>query len=186
MPRKKNPVAAETTVPLNEWLVTAMDAVKISNKDLAAQTGYDSPNVIAMLRSGNMAFPVNKVNMFAKALKVDKIELLYRVLASRNPELLEMLQETVGDRLVTDAEMEMLTFQRELLKGSVLEIMKHPEYLNAVSPILKSIADQNEATHQAALAAIKAAYVPGRNSDNMVRNAKTKAEVHGGPLKKTA
>ena len=78
-----------------------------------------------MLRSGNMAFPVNKVGVTAKALGIDPVFLLSRVLETHNPELLEVLEDILGNKTATELEGQLLAFFRKEMGGVEFNHMPH-------------------------------------------------------------
>ncbi|QFZ84515.1 hypothetical protein GFK26_17960 [Variovorax paradoxus] len=152
---------AAAGIPLNEFLARRQDEAGMRNYELAEKMGYGSANVVAMLRSGNMAFPVNKVGVTAKALGIDPAFLLTRVLEARNPELLEVLQEILGNQLVTDLEAKMLGWVRKETDGVEFDIDRYPDFKKEFGAGLKEIAKREKALHGASMDAIKRNYKPG-------------------------
>jgi hypothetical protein len=164
MPTEKKAAAsakARGSIPFHEFLVRRQDEKELKNSELAQMTGYGSANVIAMLRNGAMAFPLNKTGAFAKALGIDPVFMLQRVLESRNPELLEVLEEIIGNRMVTEAESDLLDLVRKELDGAELNLMAHPEFIETLRPALRKVADREKKLHEAAITAIKRDYKPG-------------------------
>lgn len=50
--------------------------LKMTQEELAKLTGYTSRTSIAKIESGSVDLPFNKIHLFAKALRIDDIELL--------------------------------------------------------------------------------------------------------------
>jgi len=160
-PASKAKAASAKGIPLHEYLARRQDEAGLRNFELAEKMGYASPNVVAMLRSGNMAFPINKVGVTAKALGIDPVTLLTRVLEARNPELLEVLEDILGNKMVTELEGQLLAFIRKEMGGVELNHMAHPEFIEVIRPALHAVADREKKVHAAAMDAIKRNYKPG-------------------------
>lgn len=152
---------AKGKIPMKEFITRRQEEAGLTNYELAEKTGYESPNVIAMLRNGSMAFPLNKVGAFAKALNVDPVAMLSRALEARNPELLEVMEEIIGNKMVTELEAQMLKMFRKELDGVEFDIMKHPEFIAGVRPLLHAVSAREKALHTASMEAIKRNYKPG-------------------------
>jgi len=159
---KKSAAAASkssrtSAIPLNEFLVRRQDEAGLKNFELAEMTGYSSANVIAMLRNGAMPFPVNKTKKFAVALGIDPVFMLKRVLETRNPELLEVIEEILGENLVTSAEFNLIAQMRKEMEGIELDLDKHPDVRDA----LHAAAARERALHAASIEQISRNYKPG-------------------------
>lgn len=159
--KKKPAPKGRGGIPLNEFLARRQDEAGLKNYELAEKLGYESPNVIAMLRSGNMAFPLNKTGAMAKALGIDPTFLLSKVLEARNPELLEVLESILGNKMVTDLEGQFLQFVRKEVGGVEFNLMSHPELISGMVPLLHKVAEREKELHRASMEAIKRNYKPG-------------------------
>lgn len=148
-------------IPMKEFLVRRQEEAGLSNGELAKLTGYDSVNVIAMLRNGNMAFPLNKISVFAKALGVDQVFMLQRALEARNPELLDVIQEILGRHMVSESQAKLLEFFNKELGGLEFDLMQHPEFIEGIRPLLAQVAAREQALHKASMEAIKRNFKPG-------------------------
>lgn len=158
---KKSAPARAKGIPLKEFLARRQDEAGLKNYELAEKLGYASPNVVAMLRNGNMAFPLNKTGAAAKALGVDPVVMLMRVLEERNPELLEVLEEILGNAMVTEMEHKLLTLVRKETRNTEFDPERHPEFIKTVVPALHDVAQRERALHEASMDAIKRNYKPG-------------------------
>ncbi|MGZ9053126.1 MAG: helix-turn-helix domain-containing protein [Rhodoplanes sp.] len=54
--------------------ITAISGVK-SQREIAAELGYERPNIISMMKRGETKLPLDKVPALAKALHVDPAHL---------------------------------------------------------------------------------------------------------------
>lgn len=160
-PAKSAAAAKGKAIPLHEFIARRQDEAGLRNYELAEKIGYASPNVVAMLRSGNMSFPLNKVGVTAKALGIDPTFFLTKVLESRNPELLDVLQEILGNKMVTEMESKLLAFIRKQADGVEFDYARYPDFIEEVGNAVKEVAEREKALHAASLDAIKRNYKPG-------------------------
>ena len=63
--------------------------IKASGKkqyEIALEAGFDSPNVITMIKQGKTKLPINKIGVMSKALEIDPVYLLKLCLSEYQPE----------------------------------------------------------------------------------------------------
>lgn len=140
-----------TKLPVKDVLKIRMKDLEVKNTDLQKALNYSHPNVIAMMRAGKMRLPPGKVAITAKMLAIDPIFLLGKVVTETDPELWESISSLMADRLVTANEVTLLALIRQWLEGHDVDLAHHPEFVAAVEPVLKTIADRETALAQAAL-----------------------------------
>jgi hypothetical protein len=92
--------------------------------DIAAECGFEKPNIITMIKQGKTKLPLNKVCLMAKALEADPVHLLKLCLSEYQPENWSAI-EPLLELALTDVE-------RELLKQLRLNVGR--PYLTALSP----------------------------------------------------
>lgn len=100
----------------HEWLGALIDVSGKSNKDLAAELGYTKPNIVSMLKNGDMKVPLPVVPRLASALHVDPGHMVRRALEEYAPEIADTLDEVAG--LATRDERKLLEIHRQVTKGS--------------------------------------------------------------------
>jgi hypothetical protein len=122
-----------------------------TNIELASEIGYERPNVIAMLKTGAMRLPVNRVHATAKAIDVDPVFLLRKVLLESAPEIWDGIYAVLGDRMVTDNEMKLINAIRKLQDEQDIDLTKQPEFMDAIKPVVKSIAKTEAAKDKGTL-----------------------------------
>jgi hypothetical protein len=83
--------------------IAALSGLK-SQREIAAEVGYDRPNIISMIKNGVTALPLDKVPAFAKALDVDPRHLFRLTLEQNHPEIARVAHEIFGN-VVSDNEM---------------------------------------------------------------------------------
>ena len=73
------------------------DAIENSGKtqrEIATEMGYDRPNVISMLKSGEMRMPIERIPAFSKATGVDALLLTKTAMLEYMPETWNVLSGT--------------------------------------------------------------------------------------------
>ena len=59
-----------------QYLNTKINESGKTQKEIATEIGYDSPNVITMFKQGLTKLPMNTIGPIARALEVDPVYLL--------------------------------------------------------------------------------------------------------------
>jgi hypothetical protein len=96
--------------------ITALSGVK-SQREIAAEVGYDRPNIISMMKRGETKLPLDKVPAFAKALHVDPAHLFRLALEQQMPEVAKIMHQVIG-KTVSDHEFEIVQAFRKATKDA--------------------------------------------------------------------
>lgn len=100
----------------------------LTNQAVAKALGYPKGNVIAMMCSGDMKIPVNKVEPLARVLELDPADLLRRVLTEYTPDTWAVLNSLFGHdgsiSTMTTNEKALLAFVRNRLGGRDVNILE--------------------------------------------------------------
>ena len=73
-----------------------------SQRDIAIEAGFDSPNMVTMLKQGKTKLPIAKVGPRAKALETDPVHLLKLCLSTYCPETWEAIEPFLESALTED------------------------------------------------------------------------------------
>jgi hypothetical protein len=92
--------------------IAALSSIK-SQREIAAEVGYDRANIISMIKKGDTALPLDKVPAFAKALDVDPKHLFRLALEQNHPEIARVAHEIFGN-VVSDNEMTLVHMFRKV------------------------------------------------------------------------
>jgi len=105
------------------YLAKRIDALsgKKSQREIAAEIGYDKPNVISMFKRGEMKVPLDKVPALAKAIDVDPAHLFRLAMEQYWPDQHEAISAVFGT-VVTKNEAEIVGKIRELTNNSDPEL----------------------------------------------------------------
>jgi transcriptional regulator len=107
----------KANVTVAEFLTKQIDlAVKYgkTQTEIAKELGYEKPNIITMFKQGRTKLPLPKVVPLAKSLGIDPVHMLRIVMAEYSPDTWEVLEEIVGQKLVSTSEQETLKVIREV------------------------------------------------------------------------
>lgn len=140
-----------TALPVKDVLRIRMKDLGIKNQQLQRALCYPTPNVIAMMKTGSMRLPSNKVPAAAQLLQVDPKFLLAKVIAENDPELWDVIESLLGDQLITVNEMDLIALVRQRLDGHDVSLAQSPDFVQAITPCLTAIVHRENALAQAAI-----------------------------------
>ncbi|WP_254275401.1 helix-turn-helix transcriptional regulator [Halomonas sp. 3H] len=81
---------------VSEFIVERQAELGVANRDLAEAAGYHNQNVITMIRRGKTKLPLDKVEPFARVLRVDSAWLFRLAMSEYMPETLRMIEQCCG------------------------------------------------------------------------------------------
>jgi hypothetical protein len=73
-----------------------------SQRDIAIEAGFDSPNMVTLLKQGKTKLPIAKIGTMAKALETDPVHLLKLSLSTYCPETWEAIEPFLASALTED------------------------------------------------------------------------------------
>lgn len=142
--------APESPLPLHLYLSKLIDENdELTNAEIARRLGYRRPNVIAMIKTGTMKLPINKVPDLAKILGLDRISLLQRTLLEYDPELWKTIEAVMGAKVVTDNEMALITLLRGVTHGVDPDLANNPLFAEGFEALVGQAVDADVAKHLA-------------------------------------
>jgi transcriptional regulator with XRE-family HTH domain len=100
-------------------------AVALSGKtqaEIAEALGYTNANMISLLKAGKTKLPINRVEIMAKALGVDPLNLLRIAMTEYMPETWDTIVSIMGDRIVSLDERKLLNLATESTEGLGLDM----------------------------------------------------------------
>lgn len=144
-------------LPMKDLLRARMEELELKNIDLQLALDYPQPNVIAMMKMGSMKMPASKAVDVARALKMDPAFILSKLLNENEPALWDTIQKVMGNRIVSEAEMGLITFIRGELEGFELDFTKSEPFINGIKAVLAPIKEELMNQHAKHLRSIDAA-----------------------------
>lgn len=107
-----NVTPARTTVA--EFIADSLALSDRTQREIAQECGFDTPNVISMIKDGSMKVPISRVGALAKALEVDPAHLLRLVLLEYAPETWEAIENIMQSTVLTANELKLVHAYRHL------------------------------------------------------------------------
>lgn len=153
-PSSKLPVTQKgrmSALPLSAYLTIKISESGKTNTEIANELGYDRPNVIAMMKTGSMRLPLNRVGLMAKALGIDPVFLLEKVMTETNPDLWEAMRPIIGTSLVSENELKFIQLLRGKLNGVDADFTAYKEFIDVVKEQLTVIKKREVAGAQASI-----------------------------------
>lgn len=103
--------------PVAAFLHKAIDASGKTQRQIAQESGFRSPNFLSMLKHGAAKFPLEKVLPTAKSLRVDPAQLMRLVLEQYCPRYLHTIEEIFGLVISQNEKHLVLTIRRLTYNG---------------------------------------------------------------------
>lgn len=128
-----------SALPLKDYLRICIENAGLSNVKFGEAIGYKG-NVVAMMKSGDMRLPVNKVKDTARVLDVDPVFLFEKVITETDVNLWNSIKDIVGTQIVSAAELELLEFVRKELDGHEVNLTERPEFVQVAGQVIREIA----------------------------------------------
>lgn len=107
--------------PTAEFLSKAIDRSGATHAQIAREAGFSAPNVISMMRLGNMKVPIDRIPAIALACGVNERYFLRIALQEYQPEVWEVLKSSFGE-ILTEAEQDLLTTFRIIDQDGEIEV----------------------------------------------------------------
>lgn len=98
-------------ISVADYLSRQIAASPKKQTEIAAEVGYP-PNMVWMIKKGSTKLPIPKVAAFAQALNIDPVHLLRIVMEEYQSESWGAIEEIIGNRMVTDDEMQLIWIVR--------------------------------------------------------------------------
>jgi transcriptional regulator with XRE-family HTH domain len=102
------------TITVADYISRQIESCGKSQVQIAREVGYDRPNLISMIKSGQTKLPVQKIGAFARALGVDPAFMFRLVMSEYSPATWEAINEIHGVIPVTQNERGILEKIRKL------------------------------------------------------------------------
>lgn len=93
------------------------DSVK-SQREIAAEAGFENPNVLTMFKQGLTKIPLRRVGALARALDIDPAHLLRLVMNEYTPDTWAAVEDIFGGAMLTKNERELIACYRRISKDT--------------------------------------------------------------------
>lgn len=113
------------TSPTAEAIEAAINKSGKTQMEIAKEIGFERPNVISMLKRGEMKMPIDRIPAFAQACGVDPVELIKIAMQEYHSETWKVLTDAF-EAPVTRNEAVILRAIRAMMAGEALEFRPDP------------------------------------------------------------
>jgi transcriptional regulator with XRE-family HTH domain len=101
-----------------EFLTTRLAASDKTQRQISVECGFETPNIITMLKNGSTKIPLNRVGALASAIDVDPAYLLRLVLTEYMPDTWQCIEEFTKAALLTANELDLVCKYRAATFGT--------------------------------------------------------------------
>lgn len=84
-----------------------------TQREIAAECGFETPNIITMFKNGSTKVPLNRIGALAKALDADPAHMLRLAMREYMPDTWESIEDTLNSTLLTANELKLIRAYRE-------------------------------------------------------------------------
>ncbi|NNU82176.1 helix-turn-helix transcriptional regulator [Halovulum dunhuangense] len=126
-----------------EFLERALAFSGLSQREVAARAGFDKPNMISMMKTGETRVPIERIPALARACGVDPVPFLRTALREYQPETWRVLVSYLGQPLTRDEEV-LIDAYDEAREGRDLDLS--PAMRDALVVLFRELFEMKE-TH---------------------------------------
>lgn len=116
--RKESP-----NISVAEFLADRLAESDKTQRQVAEECGFETPNVITMFKQGKTKVPISRIGPLAKALDVDPAHLLRLVMLESAPDTWEAIENIMQSTLLTASELELIRAYRRVTGDSNAKAM---------------------------------------------------------------
>lgn len=106
------------TESVASYLTNEIRKSRKTQKEIAREAGFPTPNILSMIKSGETKMPLARVPALSEALDVPPQEMLRRCLAEYDPELLRVIDMALPIALLSDAEIDLIRALRSVVSAA--------------------------------------------------------------------
>lgn len=107
-----------TRITVAEFIADRLAILDKTQREVAEQCGFETPNVVTMFKQGRMKVPLDRIGPLAMALDVDPAHLLRLAMGEYMPETWHSIEEILHSTILTANELELVRKFRELTGDS--------------------------------------------------------------------
>ena len=106
----------EDNMTVAEYLTQKIAESGKTQRVIAEECGFESPNIITMLKKGDTRLPLSRIESLASALNVDPARLLRLVMLEYMPRTWDSIEWMLKGSIMTDSELRLVSAFRQLRK----------------------------------------------------------------------
>ena len=106
--------------PTAAKIAVIIDRSGLTQREIANAVGWDRPNIVSMIRTGEMKIPIGRIPAFCSSCDADPVELIKIAMMEYHPEAWKVLVAAF-DEPVTKSEAVIIRAIRAMAKGHSLD-----------------------------------------------------------------
>jgi len=103
----------DKTITIADFIADRLAETDKTQREIAAECGFETPNIITMFKNGSTKVPLNRIGALAKALDADPAHMLRLAMQEYMPNTWESIEDTLKSTLLTANELKLLRAYRE-------------------------------------------------------------------------
>ena len=103
----------DKTITIAGFIADRLAETDKTQREIAAECGFETPNIITMFKNGSTKVPLNRIGALAKALDADPAHMLRLAMQEYMPNTWESIEDTLKSTLLTANELKLLRAYRE-------------------------------------------------------------------------
>lgn len=112
-----------TPITVAEFIAYRLAEIDKSQREVAEECGFETPNIITMFKKGQMKVPLDRVGPLAKALDADPAHLLRLAMQEYMPETWLSIEEILHSTILSANELELVRKYRQVTGDSDAQAM---------------------------------------------------------------
>jgi len=103
----------DKSITIADFIANHLAELDKTQREIAAECGFETPNIITMFKKGSTKVPMNRIGPLAKALGADPAHMLRLAMQEYMPDTWESIEETLKSTVLTDNELKLIRAYRE-------------------------------------------------------------------------
>lgn len=103
----------DKTITIADFIADRLAETDKTQREIAAECGFETPNIITMFKNGSTKVPLNRIGALAKALDADPAHMLRLAMREYMPDTWESIENTLKSTLLTANELKLVRAYRE-------------------------------------------------------------------------
>lgn len=102
-----------TSITIADFIADRLAESDKTQREIAAECGFETPNIITMFKKGSTKVPLNRIGVLAKALDADPAHMLRLAMREYMPDTWEHIEDALHSTLLTANELKLVRAYRE-------------------------------------------------------------------------
>lgn len=103
----------DKSITIADFIANHLAELDKTQREIAAECGFETPNIITMFKKGSTKVPMNRIGPLAKALGADPAHMLRLAMQEYMPDTWESIEETLKSTVLTANELKLIRAYRE-------------------------------------------------------------------------